>query len=332
MKKEIMVAAALLLTGCSTSPKGIAEQQKKAQTEEALQWCVDATDIATKTSHCFGALLLSSDPELYSKGHDHWMETVAKMPPDKRLLAAVLASQIPVAKEAIVSGANINREFTHREVYGSDAHEPERKITALNLAIMRSTHMAVLLMQQGADPNWRADGEQSDMFSRRLTGTRLSISDVKMAEQALKYGLVPTAYSLIELEIFMRDQERRSVSTPSVKSFYVQLVQRTPPAVKREYAALTKTMRLEEEQREKEEQKRNAQLTERKRIIGTRICKEIPSQYGTVRYVGYVEGLGPEKVQIRVSSAVFKNAPSLAPGSFRENITWDYPANWDICE
>lgn len=360
MKQIITVAVALLLTGCGTSPKDIAEQQRKAEGEQALQQCLVATEIATMRSSCFRHIINDAGPEASAQADKHWSETVAKMSPDKRLLAAVLWPNIAAAKEAITSGANVNREFTSRVVTGPTSTKPEAKHTVLGIAVRDfEPLMAEFLMQHGADPNWREDGNESDMFTGRLTwsqsytgrdGNSHSISGFDMAKLALKYGFVPTAHGLVKLETLMRAHDRHPTSIPNVKPLYEELVQRTTPNVKREYAALKEAKRREEQQRASEEQRRNAErlmieerslraaeqatrmLNERKRIIGTKICKEAPGRYGTVIYVGYVEGLGPEKLQIRVSNAVFKNAPSLSPGGFRENIMWDYPANWDICE
>lgn len=64
------------------------------------------------------------------------------------------------------------------------------------------------------------------------------------------------------------------------------------------------------------------------RKVGTRICQD----HGEVMYVGYVEGLADEKVQIRISDAYFKKMPSAHPGGFSPTIVWDSPLNWDLCE
>ncbi len=70
----------------------------------------------------------------------------------------------------------------------------------------------------------------------------------------------------------------------------------------------------------------------RMRKIGARICREESGRLGPVRYVGYVENLADEKIQIRVAQAHLAKAPSVAPGGFQPSVIWDYPANWVLCE
>jgi hypothetical protein len=71
------------------------------------------------------------------------------------------------------------------------------------------------------------------------------------------------------------------------------------------------------------------------RKIGAQICKNETVQVGytpiDVVYVGYVEGITDDKVQIRVSRAYFKSNPSVSPGGFSPSIIWDDPMNWDLC-
>lgn len=64
------------------------------------------------------------------------------------------------------------------------------------------------------------------------------------------------------------------------------------------------------------------------RKIGSRICK---GQDG-VMYLGYVESLADEKVQIRISEAHLINNRNVSPGGFSPSIIWDSPMNWDLCE
>lgn len=70
------------------------------------------------------------------------------------------------------------------------------------------------------------------------------------------------------------------------------------------------------------------------RKIGARICQERRgnSVYGNIIYVGFVEGMTDEKVQIRISDAYFKNDSNVRPGGFSSSIIWDSPLNWDLCE
>ncbi len=64
------------------------------------------------------------------------------------------------------------------------------------------------------------------------------------------------------------------------------------------------------------------------RKIGARICQERQG----VDYIGFVESLASEKVQIRISNAFFKSNPNIIPGGFVPSIVWDSPLHWDLCE
>ena len=65
------------------------------------------------------------------------------------------------------------------------------------------------------------------------------------------------------------------------------------------------------------------------RRIGARICQE--RDRGVV-YVGYVEGMTEEKVQIRIADAIFPGAPGVKPAGFTPTIIWESPLQWDLCE
>lgn len=309
--------------------------------------------------NCFRSDIKLAGEHAFEEAKAHWSNTVATLSPDERLLAATLWPTIAMAKEAIASGANVNREFTNREVIGTRS-TGERTTTALQIAVRDfEPKIAEFLMQEGADPNWRENEDDLGMFTSRITvrqgytdkeGIARTITGLDMAELGLKYGLKPTAASLFYLEGLMQGYKPGRYSSTNVKPIYDKLIQRKTPELDRQLAALREKQRLAAIQRVNEEQKRFEErmkseerlriaseratqaLNARKRVIGTRICKEMPSQFGTLIYVGYVEGLGPDKVQIRVSNAVYKGAPSMSPGGFRENILWDYPNSWNICE
>lgn len=65
------------------------------------------------------------------------------------------------------------------------------------------------------------------------------------------------------------------------------------------------------------------------RKIGARICQ---SRGDGFVYVGYVEGLADEKVQIRVAEAHVSWNPNMHPGNFSPSIIWDSPMQWNLCE
>jgi hypothetical protein len=75
-----------------------------------------------------------------------------------------------------------------------------------------------------------------------------------------------------------------------------------------------------------EQRKRNLPLV---RKIGARICQErVPG----IIYIGYVEAVADEKVQIRIADAQFRGNPAVHPGGFSPTIIWDSPMQWDLCE
>lgn len=86
-----------------------------------------------------------------------------------------------------------------------------------------------------------------------------------------------------------------------------------------------------------ERRKNNLTLVKK---IGARICQEKPvTERGhtyTFIYVGYVEAISEDKVQIRISDAYLKalktSSQSSRPEGFASSIIWESPMNWDLCE
>jgi len=89
------------------------------------------------------------------------------------------------------------------------------------------------------------------------------------------------------------------------------------------------------------EQERAAQR-HRLRIVGTKICKSIDNQnisniiissrdMGNIIYVGYVERVEKENIQIRIVNRYMEKLPNFSFGNFQPSIIWDDPKNWDIC-
>lgn len=62
--------------------------------------------------------------------------------------------------------------------------------------------------------------------------------------------------------------------------------------------------------------------------IGTQICKD---ERG-IQYVGFIEHIESEKLQIRISSSSFIGAPNSRPSGFQPSMVWDFPSNWYVCE
>lgn len=64
------------------------------------------------------------------------------------------------------------------------------------------------------------------------------------------------------------------------------------------------------------------------RKVGARICQN----RGGYVYIGFVESIAKNKIQIRVSEAMMENHPNIHPGGFKPEIIWDQPIKWDLCE
>ncbi|MDO8990073.1 MAG: hypothetical protein Q7U91_10620 [Sideroxyarcus sp.] len=79
---------------------------------------------------------------------------------------------------------------------------------------------------------------------------------------------------------------------------------------------------------------RAAQLERRRqnlpliRKVGARICQ----LQGQILYIGFVESLADEKLQIRVADAVVNENHNVHLGDFAPSVVWDSPLNWDLCE
>ena len=90
--------------------------------------------------------------------------------------------------------------------------------------------------------------------------------------------------------------------------------------VREEFNQLAKDIALKYERR-----KQNLPLI---RKIGTKICKT----QNEFIYIGFVENITDDKIQIRVADAVLAINHSVRPGGFSPSIIWDNPLNWDLCE
>lgn len=62
--------------------------------------------------------------------------------------------------------------------------------------------------------------------------------------------------------------------------------------------------------------------------VGARICQD----RNEFIFVGFVERIAEEKIQIRVARAQLASSPGFGPGGFSPHIIWDYPYNWYLCE
>lgn len=355
MIKNLAISAVLLLVGCST---GAITPQEALQGKAKLQECLSAAGIYEMRSTCFRTSLKDAGPDAYDIAEAHWDAAVAKMGPDERLLAHILWKDVDAARAAIASGANINHPFSNRIVYGPNANDPHMTQPPLAIAIREfQLDLVELLLSEGADPNWRPDGKM-DMFTggirasasfSSVDGTYKKVTGLQLAELGVKYGLTPTAHTLKQLENYISIYNPQVISHEDYRPIYQELLQRATPKVKQELAALyieeKRKLAAESADRERQYAQQAARLEKERqeseairqknvdslRTVGTRICKEQPGDMGTLVYIGYVEGVAPEKIQIRVSNAIYKGT-SLSPGGFRESIIWDYPNTWYRCE
>jgi hypothetical protein len=73
-----------------------------------------------------------------------------------------------------------------------------------------------------------------------------------------------------------------------------------------------------------------AKLTPLKKKIGTKLCQV----KGRFHYFGYTEAVSPDldRIQIRVSGATDGPPSNRSVDDFREQILWDDPVNWQLCE
>lgn len=73
-----------------------------------------------------------------------------------------------------------------------------------------------------------------------------------------------------------------------------------------------------------------AKLTPLKKKIGTKLCKVQRS----LTYIGFTEAVSPDldRIQIRVTSATYGPPQHQPVDDFREQILWDEPVNWQLCE
>lgn len=337
MTKYLVVLATLALAGCSAGP--LKDRMSEADKATLIE-CQATTQLKEMWDKCLVSGVWQNG------GLEHWDNSVAAMEPDMRLLAALMRSDTTAAKTAIANGANVNSVYSNATLFYPTANYPERDRTALSVAARKFDIESVeMLLQEGVDPN-------SNPFTvlvgrtkhfKQADGTWFTVTGVQMAEMGLKYGLVATPDELYRLEWMAK---RSPEIIPFVERYRATA---TPDVLKKAAGLWEERYAKEEADRQEGIAKRaemaawNAELAakvklinqaanERIRVIGTRICKEVPTRRGTLIYIGFVEGLAPEKIQIRVSNAIFKNAPSMSPGGFREHIIWDHPDPWSICE
>ena len=73
-----------------------------------------------------------------------------------------------------------------------------------------------------------------------------------------------------------------------------------------------------------ERRKQNLHLI---RNVGTKVCKA----QGQFLYIGFVERVADDKIQIRIADAVVEQNHNVKIGGFAQSIVWDNPLSWDLC-
>ncbi|MBS7690728.1 hypothetical protein I0E98_10635 [Pseudomonas lalucatii] len=359
MKHIILSAAALVLAGCGSTPM-IQDSEDVVRGKAYLQECLASTHIKPMHRACFNYYLSKVGDEAKAQAKQHWDSYMATLGPDERLLGAVFRQNTEAAREAISSGANVNREFSASFLNGPSVRNAESKTTVLMQAGFKfDLEMMELLLQNGANPSWKEGEDRFDVVANLISrsgithyedGTRETVTGLQVGELAFKYGYRPDALALDFIGSQAKNNDPSRYGYFDIKPFYQQLLNSSSPQVRKELAAIEakrhrsaaereaqRAVELEKRRVAQEDMRRQHQLLAsqqkaRMRAIGTRVCVDRATQIGVVTYVGYVENVAVEKVQIRVSQAFFKMAPTLAPGGFQPSIIWDNLSDWRMCE
>lgn len=343
MKPLLLASLTLALIGCAAPGKDAdsaqEEAEKLARSEEMLNDCITQKGLQTKARACFD---YSLTPEAKRQAEEHWNTTVAALNPDGRLVAAALRRDLDAAKKAIAAGANAARIVSHVELHDTRALDPSSKTSLLFVAANQyDLPMLDLLMRHGADPKWQENATSYDVVAnridrigqgRRLDGSPGLVTGAQIAEVALAHGYQPDARNLEFIRGAVVRNDPTGYMRFDMKPIYQRLSSAASAATRETLAQndreeLRKTME-QIEQREREERSRIDSM----RRMGARICTNQMTDIGAVTYLGYVEGLAPDKAQVRVSHARMTNTPSLSPGGFRPSIVWDSLRDWYLCE
>lgn len=138
-------------------------------------------------------------------------------------------------------------------------------------------------------------------------------NNVETLKQIRGASTISPYYTSDELKLLNAEREKQ----------YDELKQRESELKQRETEAAAAALAVVTERRTK-----NLPLVKK---IGARICQE-KTEYV---YVGYVESIANDKVQIRISDSYRKSTTRYQksrPDGFSPSIIWDSPMNWDLCE
>lgn len=352
MKKLAVSVAFLGLAGCGTT-QPLKESSEAVEAREHLKACMASTYVRELARECFNYKISSLGENEANQAKQRWASFLSEQEPDVQLLGAVLRKNISGVRDALSKGANPNRVFENHQI---TSHRSKGATTPLFVAFGEfDPELVDILLAAGADPGWSESGSSFDVVSNYIARTsetyhpdgRVSrVTGLELSELAYNYGYKPSARDLR----FIGEQANRSGRArdgdPNLKPFYKKLFDRADPTVKRELVELdTKASQaaansearraadLAKEQQKREEARESNRAVEAQRVasmrkIGSRICMV----KGSLTYVGYVEGIATEKVQIRITQAVFTNAPGLSPGGFQPSIIWDRLDRWFSCE
>jgi hypothetical protein len=207
--------AVLLMAGCSSTPeKPKADtsplNEKVEARNEQLYECLNADGFVLVHRECNTLALEGESPEAQKKANIKITEKVSEGGPDFQLLAAVLSEDAEGVKEAIQTGADVNRVFLDSTLYGSGARHPNDKKSILFIASQQmNLELIEVLLNAGADPNLRPDPESNNydfvansfIMSRYSSNKTVYGPDIGLL--AIKYGYVPTEKGLDYMESWL---------------------------------------------------------------------------------------------------------------------------------
>lgn len=342
MIKSIIASTFLVgLTACASLPTPV-----KDSTENVVyKHCLASANMIDIRRACFGGASKEFDEVQRQGAQKHWDDFYTSLDVDRQLMAGVISRRVDLAQGAIASGANVNRVFSSTEVSGrGNGHQTALMKAGLQLDI----DMFELLLKHGADPAWLEGEQYSDVVVNVIgrgsvrqyaDGTRKIVSGLQIAELAYQHGYRPNGRALEAIEAASNAKVNEEMGQANLKPFLSKLMASASPETINQYSAIkarrasAQFAQLEEDLKRKEVAKlKEKQRLHRMRATGARVCMDKTTPYGAVTYIGFVENLAPEKAQIRVSSAHFRDAPSLSPGGFSSTIIWDNLHSWRLCE
>lgn len=343
-----LIIVLVLIAGCSSTPP---KSVSTAPSPEQLKWqgyfqkCMSATTFGEASKCRMYGMKEHLTEEQVSQAKAQWEKIFQASGPDFHLYDAITSVDLERMQKAIDDGADVNREFSGTDLFGPGGKSKTK--TPLSLAAnaysFERLELIKLLLEHGADPNWR-NTEGSFKFDMLTNSFRDSLeksdgTTVIHGEEVglllLEYGYEPTAYSIKEVQTHLGQ-------SPLRQRLYKEMMQ----AADSEVLATLERQNLESEReaeaKKLEVEKARKDLDEvmaayhKKKIegvreIGAKICKVEEGRDALV-HVGFVERLAENKIQIRVVDAYYRERTWARPVGFESLIIWDYPISWQRCE